>query len=243
MPGLRISLIVLVLLGTSQIALTADQPAKGRSREALRAFNDLIGTWRGTGTPEGTREQKQRGFWTETLSWEWQFKGEDAWLQVVFDKGKHFAKGELRYVPDKERYRLTVWTPAQEALVFEGVLKDRQLTLERSDASKPETQRLVISLLHANRFLYHYEVKPADRPSFTRLYQVGATKEGVPFAAADGRPECVVSGGLGTIAISYKGKTYYVCCSGCRDAFKEDPEKCIKEYEERKAQEAKEKGR
>jgi YHS domain-containing protein len=41
--------------------------------------------------------------------------------------------------------------------------------------------------------------------------------------------------------VLYKGKTYYVCCSGCRDAFKDDPEKYIKEFEERKAKEAKEK--
>ena len=26
----------------------------------------------------------------------------------------------------------------------------------------------------------------------------------------------------------YKGKTYYVCCSGCRDAFNENPEKFLK---------------
>jgi YHS domain-containing protein len=31
--------------------------------------------------------------------------------------------------------------------------------------------------------------------------------------------------------VSYNGKDYYVCCSGCRDAFKENPEKYIKEAE------------
>ena len=38
----------------------------------------------------------------------------------------------------------------------------------------------------------------------------------------------------GTIAVSYNGKTYYVCCSGCRDEFKASPEKYVKEYEEKK---------
>ncbi len=242
MQSMRIGLIACLLLGITHAAVPDDRPVKSRSRTALRAFNDLIGTWRGTGTPEGTREQKQRGFWTESLSWEWQFQGDDAWLKVAFDKGKHFVKGELRYLPAKDHYQLTVSTPKQETLTFAGPLKDRQLTLERKEVSTQETQRLVLSLLHANRFLYRYEVKPADRPSFTRRYQVGATKEGVPFAAGDGRPECVVSGGLGTMPVSYKGKTYYVCCSGCRDAFKDEPEKYIKEYEERKAQEAKEQG-
>ena len=36
---------------------------------------------------------------------------------------------------------------------------------------------------------------------------------------------------------SYKGKTYYFCCTGCRDAFKDNPEKYIKEFEARKAKE------
>ena len=31
--------------------------------------------------------------------------------------------------------------------------------------------------------------------------------------------------------VAYQGKTYYVCCSGCRDAFRDDPEKYIKEFE------------
>ena len=53
----------------------------------------------------------------------------------------------------------------------------------------------------------------------------------------------MVSGGLGKIKISYKGETYYVCCTGCQEAFKDDPEKYLKEYAERKAKEAKEKSR
>ena len=34
--------------------------------------------------------------------------------------------------------------------------------------------------------------------------------------------------------ISYKGETFYVCCSGCRDAFNENPEKYIKEFKAKK---------
>jgi YHS domain-containing protein len=48
-------------------------------------------------------------------------------------------------------------------------------------------------------------------------------------------PECVVTGGKGTIAINYKGATYYVCCSGCKQAFNENPEKILAEYKQRVA--------
>jgi len=224
-------------------ATAKDQPAGRSPKEALQAFNDLIGTWRGTGTPEKTRD-RQKGFWTESLLWSWRFKGKEAWLELAVDRGKYFRKGELRYLPEKEVYQLTLLTTSNERLTFEGELNDRVLALRREDEATKEKQRLVVSLLHENRFLYRYEVKPPGKTLFTSVYEVGATKEGVPFAGpGEVSPECVVSGGKGTQAVSYKGKTYYVCCSGCREAFKDEPEKYIKEFEERKAKSAKQASR
>lgn len=208
----------------------APPPDAPRSaKEALQPFNYLIGSWRATGMPEGTREEKQKGFWTETMAWAWQFKGDDVWLKVAFDKGKYFKDGELRPLPDN-RYRLELTTVDGMKVGFEGTLKERVLTLERSDEQKQETERLSIHLLHDNRFLYRYEVHPQGKKLFTRLYQVGATKEGVAFASGDGKPECIVSGGLGTMKVTYMGETYYVCCTGCRDAFNAEPEKYVQEY-------------
>jgi YHS domain-containing protein len=117
------------------------------------------------------------------------------------------------------------------------------LTVERNDETKKETQRIVLSMFHGTRFVYRFEVKAQGRASFAKLYSVGCTKEGVAFAGpGDNSPECVVSGGLGKIKVTYKGETYYVCCTGCQEAFKDDPEKYLKEYAARKAKEAKEKG-
>jgi hypothetical protein len=230
-------LTICVLLCASVPA--ADKPARRSPRQALQAFNDLIGKWKGTGTPEGTREQKERGLWTETMNWRWQFQGEDAWLRVSLTAGKHFAAGELRYVPEKDLFQLTMWTPAKEKRLFSGKLSGRRLVLDRRDARANQEQRLVFSFLHSNRFLYAYEVKGGGQSLFTRVYRVGATKQGVPFAAAGSAgPECVVSGGLGTIKVAYKGKTYYVCCSGCRAEFQANPEKYIKEFEQRRAKKA-----
>ena len=82
------------------------------------------------------------------------------------------------------------------------------------------------------RFVYRYAVKPKGRTVFNKVYQVAANKEGESMAAKGGAaqgPECIVTGGLGTITVSYKGKTYYVCCTGCRDAFNDNPEKYIAE--------------
>ena len=226
-------LIFCVALSVIPSSFAEEKPLS--PKEALKPFNDLVGSWRGTGEPEGTRAEKIQGFWTESITWVWQFKGEDVWMKIAFEKGKHFSSGELRYVPDRKIFRLTVTTPAKEKLTFEGTLEGKRLTLDREDSAKKETQRLVFTFLHANRHLYRYDVKKEGAVSFAKQFQVGATKEGEPFATSgDGSPECIVSGGKGTIPVSYKGKTYYVCCTGCRDEFKDNPEKYIKEYEAKK---------
>ncbi|MBV9126060.1 MAG: YHS domain-containing protein [Planctomycetes bacterium] len=55
------------------------------------------------------------------------------------------------------------------------------------------------------------------------------------MAAREKKIECIVTGGLGTIPVSYKGITYYVCCTGCKQAFEDNPEKILKEAAKRKA--------
>lgn len=220
------------------LAFVFAEPVKS-PKEALRPLNPLVGSWKGTGTPDGTREERQNGFWTETISWAWRFSGDDARMVATFDKGKHFTRGELRYLADKAVYQFTLTTPAKDEVTFTGPLAagkgaEQVLTLERTNPATKEVERFVLSLLHHNRYLYRFETKPAAAAGFTRKYQVGATKEGEPFAQVPKGIECVVSGGKGTIPVTHNGKTYYVCCTGCKDAFKDDPEKFIKEFEKKK---------
>jgi hypothetical protein len=208
------------------------EPQKKDPRKALRVFQDLIGSWKGTGLPYGTRAERDRGMWQEKIAWQWQFKGKDAWLRADLDKGKHFSRLDLRYLPAGDSYRLEAVTADKVTVSFEGKLDKRRLTLDRQDPKTKQTHRLVFSLLHSNRYLVRYDRREPEQTAFSQVYQVGCTKQGVAFATETRGPECIVSGGLGTIQVTHKGKTYYVCCTGCRDAFKDDPEKYIKEHEE-----------
>jgi len=231
------SVVVLAILSIAVGATPATaEPAP--TREALAPFNVLVGSWRGSGVPEGTKEERATGAWSETIEWVWQFKGQDAWLAATFEKGKHFTKGELRYNPEKDdksaapRFTLLLTKPDKSTASYVGTLKEKTLTLNRVNGPPGDEERLVFSLLHHNRHLYRLESRPTGSTvAFTRQFQVGATKEGVPFADVPKGPECVVSGGLGTIRVSHAGKDYWVCCSGCRDEFKENPDKYIKEFE------------
>lgn len=222
------------------LALTLPlQDTKATGKEALKSFQELIGSWNGTGTPEtGTAAEKTKGFWKEKIDWSWKFKGDDAWLAVTFDKSKHFKTGELRYDAKEKVYRLNLTTSKGTKTEYVGVLinQGRKLIAEDKDEKREQDSRLTLSLVGEVRFQYGLETKPKDRKLYQRMFQVGATREGESFAgqAKSSQPECVVSGGLGTTKVTHNGETYYVCCSGCLDAFKDNPEKYIAEFKAKK---------
>jgi hypothetical protein len=233
----RLSLLMFVALVAFNPGYAADDDEKNVTKEALQALNDYIGIWHGNGTAGTKPRPDPQDTWRESVNWAWRFKGDDAWLTMAFKNGKFFKSGELRYPADTKHYQLTLTTTAGKKIVFQGELEDEILTLTREDPDTKETQRLKMNLAGDGvRFIYTVEHRPAGRTVFYRDYQVACNKEGESLAAKKNKIECVVSGGLGTIPVAFKGVTYYVCCSGCRDAFMENPEKYVKEYEKKQAE-------
>jgi hypothetical protein len=205
-----------------------DNPA----REALQSLNEYIGTWKGVGGPDRSSPPEN---WKETMSWSWRFKKDDAWMVVEFKDGKYFSKGELHYLVDKSKYQLTLVDKKDAKQEFLGDLKKGYLSLERKDEKTGDAHMIRMNIAGGGvRFVYTFSRKNKGSTIYTKLYDVNFNKEGESLAGGGKEKECVVTGGLGTIAVNYMGKTYYVCCSGCRDAFLENPEKIIKDYEARK---------
>jgi hypothetical protein len=201
------------------------------AKEALQALQEFIGGWNGSGTSEKNRSE----IWKEKANWGWRFKGKDVWLTVEMPDSRHIKSGEIRYLTDKTRYQMAAVDKAGKKLTFEGELKKGRLILERLDPDSKETQQIQMSTAGGGlRFIWNYAVKPENRTLYNKQYQVAFTKEGESFGSAAKKNECVVTGGLGTSTVSYMGVTYYVCCSGCRDAFNENPAKIVKEYLARK---------
>jgi hypothetical protein len=229
-------LVGMLLLGVCvfiPLAPAADSDRE-QSKEALKAMQDFIGGWKGSGGP--LRPRPGAPIWNETLDWSWRFKGNDAWLALKIEKGKHFKSGELRYLPDKKVYRLTAVDAKGQKRDFEGTLKNDYLTLERIDPETKESQKIVMNLAGDGvRFIYRYDHKGEGKTLWVNDFQVASTKIGESLGATEKKQECVVSGGVGTIAVSFKGETFYVCCSGCRDEFNANPEKYVKEFKAKKA--------
>ena len=96
-------------------------------------------------------------------------------------------------------------------------------------------KRIKLTSLHESRLLMLLEgTAEGEARGLVRLGEVGYTREGVAFAAGDGAPVCIVKVGRGTTSVTYKGKTYWVCCSGCKDLFEDNPEAVLAEAEARK---------
>ena len=88
-----------------------------------------------------------------------------------------------------------------------------------------------------DRLLISYLQRSAGSKLLTPLAEVGYTRKGSNFGKGTSGPECIVTGGYGSMAVQYEGQTYYVCCTGCRDLFNDDPAAAIADYRQRKAAE------
>jgi hypothetical protein len=223
----------IVVFSSCLVAVAAPGGEKNNAaKEALQELQEYVGGWKGN----GTSERDKTAIWKENAAWSWKFKGDDSWLTVEFKDSKTYKTGELRYLTDKKVYELTITDIMDHKLVFKGTLtKKKALVLERLDDGTKETQQLKINTASdGDRLVLTYYVKPENRTAFNQQWQIGMTREGVTLAGGKKGPECIVTGGLGTMTVMHKGVTYYVCCSGCRDAFNENPAKYIAEYEAKK---------
>ena len=216
-------------------AAAADTRENSDAKDALKELQEFIGGWKGNGGPDKPRPVRDP-VWNENINWSWRFKGDDAWMALNIKDGKLFKSGELRYLPEKKLYRLTATDKSDKKLVFEGKIESNVLKLERLNPDTKATEQITMNTAaEGDRFIYHFAHKNKGTTIWRKDYLIACTREGVSLGKVNKKNECVVSGGLGTIAISYKGETYYVCCSGCAEAFKENPEKYINEFKAKKA--------
>jgi hypothetical protein len=229
-----VALVLFAVPVTFLAALQADDPVKGDDpKEALQSLQELIGGWKGS----GTSERDKSSIWPEKAGWSWRFKDKDVWMSLDVEKSKVFKSAEMRFLSDKGKFQFTTIDPNGKKIVYLGEMKKGKLTLEGQNPETKDIEQIKMETAAGGiRLVMTFATKPADRTLFSKTMQISYTKEGEALAGATAKkgPECVVTGGLGTMAVSFMGQTYYVCCSGCRDAFNENPAKILKEYAARK---------
>jgi len=227
---------VLVTLAVLAIA-SDDRPSNRKAdQEALKVYGELVGSWRGSGQP---RRGQATGAWKESAGWAWKLSNDSAALEIQVESGKYLKTAVLRPGKKGEEYILDATLADGSSRTFSGKLdKDKPLVLT-AEGKGDGVRRVTLSIPNENRFLILLESEPASK-NFARLGEVGYTRNGVAFASGESGPVCIVTEGRGSIQVSYKGKSYYVCCTGCKDLFNKDPESILAEAADR-SKKAKEK--
>ena len=235
-----LTLLAATLLG--QTSKSTNDPAA--IRDALRPLQVVVGQWRGNTFREHVVHQ---------VDWAWDHRTDPAAPALVMEAPKNpfFESARLSFDPDAKQYLLTVIEPSGARRELVGVFTEQprnivgddgrglQRTFEiRFEQSLPKTGeqwRLVMNQQENNRFLVELE-KRRGGGRFRRFDTFSNQRKGTNFAILEegyGEKTCIISGGLGTIPVSHAGRTYYVCCSGCKAAFEEDPEAWIAAAKER----------
>ena len=234
-----LGLILLPVLVAGEDAAKDKQAAQ---KEQLATVQGLVGTWRGVGQPQ---RGSTKGSWIESANWAWKFADSGPSLAVDLDGGKYFSGAELR--PGEKDGEFTLKAKAADGereLTYRGTRdKDGNLSLTADKPVEGLPARVSLRLVAGGDRLLVLLEKPAAGGSFARLAEVGYTRKGSGFGKGGSGPECVVTGGFGSIEVSYMGQKYYVCCTGCRDYFNENPEEVLAEYQARKEEEKKKEGK
>lgn len=213
--------------------------------EALKPLQVMLGNWRGT-----TRKDFAGFKAVDTHEWIWDLQTDPARpaLVVASDKSPYLRTARLTWDVSRELFELTATDSEGTERAFEGTYAEPvreivgpddklhrvfKLLLTQTEDSRAsaggEHWQLAFVQQENNRYLLEVD-RRRGKAAFKRYDTVSTQREGTSFALSDsdyGEKTCIISQGLGTIAVSYKGKSYWVCCSGCKAAFEEDPETWI----------------
>jgi hypothetical protein len=234
-------LALFVAAVSCSLASAADAPPTGRlaDQAALKPYGSLVGGWRrGVGQVERGRT---KGSWTEEADWTWKLTPSSAALEGKVSRGKYLKSLVIRPGKEPHTYAAEAVLADDARRTFAGKGEDQKPLVLTADSPGEGLRRVTISVLHDTRLVVLLEAQEPGSQRYYRLGEVGYTREGVSFAVGESGPLCIVTEGRGTIAVSYKRKTYHVCCSGCKDLFNENPEAILAEAAERQKAKDKEK--
>ena len=234
---LRRNLPVLLAIFIIGGAASRDESAKPNATDArggpLQFLNSVVGKWRGVGQPKrGSRQ----GAWQETTTCRWDFSGVQPIVRLDAESRDKRQFERLEFRSSKKGRQLELWQyqADQSPRVYYGSLPDKwpaKIRLETKPDNDGHSYRCTVEQLKNIRLVLLFERRTSAAGSFRRVAGIGYTRSGFKLAKGDGNQrECVVTGGQGTIAVQHNGKTWYVCCEGCRQVFEEAPNDIIEAY-------------
>ncbi|MEJ7594212.1 MAG: hypothetical protein WKF77_21965 [Planctomycetaceae bacterium] len=208
----------------------------------LQPLQILLGQWRGT-----TRREYENFKAVDIHEWVWDLRSNPAQpaLTIQSDKSPYIKTGRLTWDSELNKFAMTVTDPAGMTRQFTGDFTEpvheivgsddklhRVFRLEFNQTESSESGelcQLAFAQQENNRYLLEVS-KRRGKADFARFDTVSTQREGTSFAVSDtgyAEKTCIISEGLGTMEVTWKGRSYWVCCTGCKAAFEEDPETWI----------------
>lgn len=212
---------------------------------ALKPLQVMLGKWRGT-----TRKDFDGFKAVDSHEWVWDLQSDpnQPSLAIGSDKSPYLRKANLTWDAGRDVFCLDATDDKGVTRKFEGTYTEPvheivgpddklhkvfrlQLTQTKESQQKNpgENWQFAFAQQENNRYLLEVD-RRRGKAAFKRYDTVSTQRDGTSFAMSDsdyGDKTCIISQGLGTISVSYKGKSYWVCCTGCKAAFEEDPETWI----------------
>ena len=221
--------LVVVLSGLTVPA--DDEPGAPDVPKAFAPLEGMVGGWKG----QGVNPKNRIKGWKEKHMWSWKFaQGKPVGLAVEVADGKILTKGQLSSDAKTDIYRLDATDPSGKPVRFSGKYDSEIGVLSLSREKPPIAigqERLDIAIDSSKiRYTMRLFRQEPGAPQFALVTDASLTKEGESFAAGGASadlPKCIVTGGAGSMTVSYEGKSYTICCSGCRDEFNESPAKYV----------------
>ncbi|MFV0446147.1 MAG: hypothetical protein ACK5Q5_21430 [Planctomycetaceae bacterium] len=186
----------------------------------------------------------------EEFSWIWDHRTNPRQPALVMQSpnGKYFHQLRLTFDPGSSQFELKLTDPQDHERVLVGdysqpveevQMGDKKIhriyKLQLNEVTPQDDKdqwQLVLNQQENNRYLL--ELSKMRGGNWQRFETISAQRKGTSFALSDTdykEKTCVVSGGLGTTQVSFNGKTYWVCCSGCQAAFNDEPARWIAEFD------------
>ena len=207
----------------------------------LQPLQVLLGQWRGT-----TRREFESFKAVDNHEWVWDLRTDanQPALTLSSDKSPYLRKGRLTWDTQQQKFLLTGTDGEGKERRFVGDFTEPPHEITGSDDKLHRVYRLElnedgsqggeewqVAFVQQENNRYLLEVgRRRGKATFARYDTVSTQREGTSFALSDtdyAEKTCIISEGLGTTELTYKGRSYWVCCSGCKSAFEEDPEKWI----------------
>lgn len=212
--------------------------------DRLSPLSFVAGDWKGVSQP---KRGSNSGAWSEKAHAAWSFDGIYPCLIITLQPGERCSQIVMAVAAESGRLIMELQQTGQTSVMLEMTEFQSSPTSDPTAKSNQPPQnswtfdspgepriRVTIRKINDLRMALLLEESANEKTAWRRKYEIGMTREGERLAEGNtGERECVVTGGLGSISVTHGGKTYFVCCEGCKQAFEADPDGTLAAYRKR----------